>query len=122
MELADGSIERDISVLLVHVVVSGSGLISQDNSEGLDMVGSSLEDFVDGQDLPLSSFGLELSAEMVPEFGFSNDFVGGEQTDGIYFWVGVLISGDFAAEDEILSSLRLLEMSTFIWREGSAGS
>jgi hypothetical protein len=47
VELTDGSVEGDISVLLVHVVVSGSGLIPQDYSEGLNMAGSSLEDLVD---------------------------------------------------------------------------
>ena len=48
MKLTDGSIERDVSVLFVHVVVSGSGLISEDDAEGLDVIGSSFEDFVDG--------------------------------------------------------------------------
>jgi hypothetical protein len=56
-------------------VVSGSGLISQDNAEGLNMVGSSLEDLIDLQDLTLSALGLELVAQMVPEFGFGNHFV-----------------------------------------------
>lgn len=47
VELADGTVEGDISVLLVHVVVSGSGLVPEDNAEGLNMVGFSLEDLVD---------------------------------------------------------------------------
>lgn len=47
MELTDCSVERYVSVLFVHVVVSGSGLVSEDNAECLDVVGSSFEDLVD---------------------------------------------------------------------------
>jgi hypothetical protein len=56
-------------------VVSSSGLIPQDNAEGFHMVWSLLEDLIHLQDLSLCAFGLELVAEMVPEFGFGNDFV-----------------------------------------------
>ena len=47
VELADGTVEGDISVLLVHVVVASSRLVPQDNTEGLDMVGSLFEDLID---------------------------------------------------------------------------
>ena len=47
MELTDGSIEGDISVFLVHVVISSSGFISQNNAEGFDVIGSAFEDLVD---------------------------------------------------------------------------
>ncbi len=75
VELTDCSVKGNVSVLFVHVVVSSSGLISKDDAEGLDVIGSFFEDFVDSQDLSLSSFGLELATEMVPEFGFGDDFV-----------------------------------------------
>ena len=122
VELADGTVEGDVSELLVHVVVSSSGLIPQDNAEGLDVIGSSFEDFVDGQDLSLGSLGLELTTEMVPELGLGNDFVASEQSDSIYFGVGVLLSGSFATEDEILTNLSVFEIGTFICMEGSVGS
>ena len=105
MKLADCSIDRNISVLLVHVVVGSSGLIPQDNAEGLDMVGSSLEDFVDSEDLSLSSLGLVLTTEMVPELGLGDDLVPGEETDSVDFGVGVLVGGQLASEDEVLSDL-----------------
>lgn len=47
VKLANSSIKGDISVLLVHVVVSGSGLVPEDDAEGLNMVRSSLEDLID---------------------------------------------------------------------------
>lgn len=47
VQLADSSVEGNISVLLVHVVVSSSGLISQHYSVGFNMVGSFFVDLVD---------------------------------------------------------------------------
>ena len=122
VELTDSTVERYISELLVHVVVSSSGLIPQNNAEGLDVIGSLFIDFVDGQDLSLGSFGLELTTEMVPELGFGNDFVASKESDSIYFRVGLLLGGSFAAEDEILTNLSVIKISTFICREGSVGS
>ena len=89
VELTDSTIEGDISELLVHVVVSSSGLIPQDNAEGFNMIGSPFEDLVNSQDLTLSSFGLELTTEMVPELSLGNHFVASEESDSIYFRVWV---------------------------------
>ena len=47
VQLTDGSVQRDISVLLVHVVDSSSGLIFQNDSESFDVIWSSFENFVD---------------------------------------------------------------------------
>jgi len=47
VELTDGSIQRDISVLFVHVVVACSGLISQNNTESFNVVWSFFKDLVD---------------------------------------------------------------------------
>ena len=93
VELTDGSVERNITVLLVHVGDSGSGLVPEDNAEGLDMVGSALEDLIDGEDLSLGALGLELSPKVVPEFRFGDDFVFGEETNGVYFGARFLFGG-----------------------------
>lgn len=97
VELTNGTVKGNISVLLVHVVVSSSGLISQNNSESFYMVGSSLENFVHWQNLTLCALGLELVAQMVPEFRFSDNFVTSEKSNGKDFWVGFLFSGKFAS-------------------------
>lgn len=107
VELADGSVEGDVSVLLVHVVVASSGLVPQDDAEGLDVVRPLLEDLVDGEDLSLGALGLELASQVVPELGLGDDPVLGEQTDGVYFGTRVLLSGQFAAHHEVLPDLAL---------------
>lgn len=122
MELTDSTVERNISELLVHVMVSSSRLISEDNSEGFDVIGSSFKDFVNGQDLSLSSFGFVLTTEMVPEFGFGNNFVSGKKSDSIYFGIRFLLSGSFTTKDEILTNLNVIERYTFICMDGSVGS
>jgi len=47
VQLADGSIQGNVSVLFVHVVVAGSGLISQNDSESFNVVWSFFKDLVD---------------------------------------------------------------------------
>lgn len=47
VQLADCSVERNISVLLVHVMHGSSGLVTQDDSEGLNMIWTTLIYFVD---------------------------------------------------------------------------
>lgn len=122
VELADGSVEGHVSVLLVHVVVGGPGLVPQDNAEGLDVVGLPLEDLVDGEDLSLGSLGLELATQVVPELGLGDDLVPGEETDGIDLGAGVFLGGQLPSEDQVLSDLNDMARCTFIWREGSVGS
>ena len=46
VQLTDGSVQGSVSVLLVHVVNSGSGLILKNNAECLDMVGSAFVNLV----------------------------------------------------------------------------
>ncbi len=78
MKLTDSTVEGDVSVLFIHVVNSSSGLISEDDAESFDVIGSFFVDFVNSENLTLSSFSLELSSKVIPEFGFGNNFVGGE--------------------------------------------
>ena len=56
--------------------------------------------------MTLGTLGLELTSEMVPEFRFGDDFVSGEESDGIDFGVGILFSGLFSAHDKELPDLR----------------
>lgn len=107
MKLTDSSIESNITVLLVHVANSGSGLIPEDNTESFDMVGSALKDLIDGEDLSLGALGLELTPEMVPEFRFGYDFVWGKEANGKYFGARFLIGRNFASHHKVLPSLTL---------------
>ena len=107
MKLTDSTIQGNISVLLVHVVVSGSGLVSEDNAEGFHVIGSTLEDLVDSENLSLSALGLELSSQVVPKLGLSDNFISCEESNGIDFGVSVLFSGQLASEHKVLSDLSL---------------
>lgn len=107
VELADCTVQGHISVFLVHVVVSSSGLIPENDTEGLHVVGLALENLVDGKDLSLGALGLELSSQVVPEFGLCNDVVAGEETDGVNLGVSILLGGQLAAKHEVLPDLHL---------------
>ena len=107
MELTNGSIKGNISVLLVHVVVSSSGLVSKDDSEGFDVIWSALEDLVNSKNLSLSALGFELSSQVVPKLGLSDNFISCEESNGIDFGVSVLFSRQLASEHKVLSDLHL---------------
>jgi hypothetical protein len=106
VQLTDSSVQGNISVLLIHVVDSSSGLIFQDDSESLDVVGSSFEDFVDWENLTLCAFGLEESSQMVPEFGFGDDVVSCEQSQSINLGTGVLFGWKLSSHNKELSDLK----------------
>ena len=89
MELADGPVKRNVSVLFVHIMDASSGLVSEDNTESLDMVWSAFEDLVDGKDLSLSALSLELPSEVVPKFGFSNYIIACEESNSVDFRVRI---------------------------------
>lgn len=105
MELADGTVEGDVSVLLIHVMDACAGLVAENDAIGFNMIGSAVKDLVDGKNLPLSRLSLELSAEVVPELGFSDDIIAGEEPDGIDLrrWVG--ICGELAPHHKELPGL-----------------
>lgn len=105
VQLTDGAVQRDVTVLLVHVVVASPGLVAEDNAEGLDVGGSALEDLVDGEDLSLGALGLQLATQVVPELGLSDDLVPSEEADGVDLGGGVLLGGHLAAKHEVLTDL-----------------
>ncbi len=47
MQLTDGSVQGDVSVLFIHVMNSGSGLIFNNDSKSFNVSWSSFKDFVD---------------------------------------------------------------------------
>jgi len=79
IQLLDGSNAGNISVLLVHVSCSSSGVVSEDNAKVLDDQGLLLEDLVDGQNLTGGSLDLDLARQEVPESRLGVDGVSREQ-------------------------------------------
>lgn len=121
VELADGTVEGDISVFFVHVVDSGSGLVSEHNTKCFHMVGSLLVDLINGQDLTLSCFGLKLASQMIPELRFGHNLIISKEPQSIYFRTWVLLSRDFPSHHQVLINLCLSLGGTFIWKEESEG-
>ena len=107
VELTDCSVERNISVLFVHVMNSGSRLISEHNSECFNVVGSLLKNLIDREDLSLSTLGLELLPQMVPEFRFGDNLIASEEANGIDFGIRVLLSGEFPSHHQVLPDFHL---------------
>ena len=81
------------------------GLIAKDNSISFNMIWSSIIDLVDGKDLSLGRLGLKLSAEVIPEFGFSDDIIASKETNGINFGAGISVSRKLTAHDKKLPGL-----------------
>ena len=88
-------------------MVASAGLVAEDDAEGLHVIGSALEDLVHSQDLALGALGLELPTQVVPELGLGDHLVAGEEADGVDLGVRLLLGGQFAAQHEVLSDLRL---------------
>ena len=75
VHLPDGTSQRDISVLLVHVVGSASASVAQPNSEILNLGGGLLENLSDIEDLTAGSLGLGERLHVVPELRLGDDRV-----------------------------------------------
>jgi hypothetical protein len=43
---------------------------------------------------------------VIPEFGFGNDVVSGEESQSVDFRIGILLCGEFSSHDKELSDLR----------------
>lgn len=108
VQLTNSSVQGGVSVFLVHVVNSSSGLIFKDDAESFNVAWSSFKDFVNCKDLALCAFCFEKSSQVVPKFGFSDDIVSSEQSETIDFGIGVLFSWDFSSHDKELSDLKLI--------------
>lgn len=67
VHLGDGSAERIVSVLLVHVNNISSGSVLKNNTVVSDAIGASFKNLADRNDLSLSSSNLVLSLHLVPE-------------------------------------------------------
>jgi len=107
VELGNSTVEGDVSEFLVHVVHSGSGLVFEGNGVGLDDSGVLFEDLADAEDLTLGSLELVESSSLEPELGSSNDWVGGEDSDGDNFGLLNLLSGGSSTGHQVLVDFHL---------------
>mgnify|MGYP007086836995 FL=1 len=68
VHLGDGTAERHVSVLLVHVDGISTGEVTEDDTVVADSASLLLEDLAGGDDFTLNLADLVLSLHVIPEF------------------------------------------------------
>lgn len=111
VHLGDSSVERSVSVLLVHVDGTSAGQVSQNDAVVSDGTSLSLEDLGGGDDLTLDLADLVLSLHEVPELRPGEDGVAAEHAHSVERRVCVLLSGQGSSHDVELSQLQTRERS-----------
>jgi hypothetical protein len=92
---------RHLPVLLVHVVCARARIISDPDTEVLDLERTLLVDLVESDDLAVGLLDFSQLHQEVPESGLGHDIVGSKHSHAVEFgcWVGV--SRQVAADDLI---------------------
>ena len=105
VHLGDGTAERHVSVLLVHVDGIGAGEIAEEDTVVSDGTSLLLENLGGGDDLTLDLADLVLSLHLVPELGASEDGIAGKDAHTEKLGVLVRLSDKSATDDVELSQL-----------------
>lgn len=105
----NGTNSGNISVLLVHVVDTRSRLVSDPNTEGLDLGWGSLRDEVDGNNLTGSLLGLVQLLQEVPVTRLGNNSVRSENSHSEQLWLWHGLGRETTTNDLILVQSRHLE-------------
>lgn len=105
VHLRNSSVERVISVLLVHVDNTGSCKILEDNSVVPDAICFSFEDFANRDDLSLALSNLVLPLHLIPEVGSGDNCVLGKDSDSIARWLGVGFTWKLSTNHPVLLNL-----------------
>jgi len=95
----NGISSRHLSVLFVHVVGAGAGIISDPDTEVLDFERALLMDFVQGDDLTISLLDLAEFHQEVPETGLGDHGVGCEYAHAVELGGWVCLRWQVAADD-----------------------
>lgn len=90
---------RNISVLLVHVVGAGSRVVSDPDTEVLDLGGGLLGDLVDGDNLTGGLLDLLELGQEVPESGLGHNLVGGKDSHSVELLLGGSLGRQLSANN-----------------------
>jgi hypothetical protein len=102
VERVDSIGSRQLAVLLVHVVGTGAGVVSDPDTEVLDLQGVLLVDLVEGNDLAVGLLDLLELHQEVPEARLGNDLVGGKDSHAVELGGGVGLAREVAPNDLVL--------------------
>jgi hypothetical protein len=90
---------RHLPVLLVHIVRARPRVVTNPDTEILDLQRSLLVDHVERDDLAVGLLDLAELHKEVPEAGFGDHGVGCEDAHAVEFGGGVGVGGEVAAND-----------------------
>lgn len=112
----DGTNSGNVSVLLVHVVNTRSGFVSDPDTEGLDLGWGGLRDEVDRNNLTRSLLGLVQLLQEVPVTRLGHHSVWGKDSHSEQLWLWNGLGRETTTNDLILVQSRHLGVSN--GREG----
>ena len=126
VHITNSTSQTGSSVLLVHIVCSTSGSVSEPDGEVLNLGWSLVEDLSDIENLTTSSLGLSQRLHIIPELRFSNNGVASEDLHSVDLWAGVLGGWSSSTNklievhlDDIYSVDRSVKFHTFMPREAT---
>jgi len=99
VEGIDGLAARHLAVLLVHVVGTGARVVTDPDTEVLDLLGALLMNLVEGDDLAVCLLDLSQLRQEVPESALGDDLVGSEDAHAVELGGGVGLGGQQTAND-----------------------
>jgi len=99
--LGDSGRDGQVPVLTVHVVGAGPGVVSQPDTEVLDLKWLPLPDLLDRHDLSSSLLELPELPQEIPETRLGNDLVGGENSHPVERSDWLTLSGELASDDTV---------------------
>lgn len=104
--LCDSTTNSQVTVFTVHVVGTGTGIVTQPDTEILNFDGRGFVHLFDGDDFTggLLEF-LQLTQE-IPETGFGNNVVGGKDSHLVERSLRFLLGGHFTADNLVFLQLK----------------
>jgi len=105
--LSDGTAGHGVSVFTVHVVSSGSGVVSDPDAEVLDKTGCLFGDLLHRDDFSGGLVDLLVVRHKVPESRFGGDWVWREKSNSVDRWVGLRVRRQLSASNDELAKIAL---------------
>lgn len=103
VKLRHSSGELQVTVLAVHVVGSGTRVVTEPDSVVLDSTGVLLDKLDAVKNLTSGLLHLTELTHEVPELGLGSDRVGSEDNHAVSLGVGVLVSASLTADNLVLA-------------------
>ena len=118
--LSDGGSDGQVTVLAVHVVGAGTGVVTQPDAKVLDLQRRLLGDLLEGHNLAGGLLELVQLAQEVPETGLGHNVIRGEDPHFVHGRIGLLLGGQLAANDLEFLELKRIENNTLeCWSKGT---